>query len=203
MSLTYPFDPTGQEMKSDVTDEDLDRSFIAHFEVSAAHAVAASTTGVHAAVTDNGEQQEITTEITNPAVPRNITATAGGTGTDIKAIQVIVEGTNFLDAVISETLPVFTVDTPGTVEGSKAFKTVTKATIPAHDGTGATTAIGWGDKLGLPYKRGIMSCIDAFLDKAKEGTAPTLAVDATNIESNTINLDSALDGTKVDAFLVI
>lgn len=203
MSTTYPFDPAGQEIKSDVTDEDLDRSFIAHFEVSAADAVAASTTGVHAAVTDNGSEQEITTDITDPAVPRNITATAGGTGADIKAIQVTIEGTNFLDAAISETLPVFTVDTPGTVEGSKAFKTVTKATIPAHDDTGATTAIGWGDKLGLLYKRAVLSCIDAFLDEVLEGTAPTVTADADNIESNTIDLNSALNGTKVDAQMVV
>ena len=203
MSTTYPFNPSGQEIKSDVVSEDLDRSFITHFEVSAEDAVAASTTGVHAAVTDNGSEQEITTEITDPAVPRSITATAGGTGGDIKAIQVTIEGTNFLDAAISETLPAFTVDTPGTVEGSKAFKTVTKITIPAHDDTGATTSIGWGDKLGLPYKREIISCIDAFLDKAKEGTAPALTVHVDNIESNTIDLNSALDGTKVDAFLVI
>ena len=203
MSKTYPFDPAGQEIKSDVTDEDLDRGFIAHFEVSAADAVAASTTGIHAAVTDNGSPQEITTEITNPAVPRNISATAGGTGTDIKAIQVIIDGTNFLDAAISETLPVFTVDTAGTVEGAKAFKTVTKITIPAHDGTGATTAIGWGDKLGLPYARGIYSCIDTFLDEALESTPPAITTDADDIESNTIDLDSALDGTKVDAYLII
>lgn len=203
MSITYPFDPTGQEIKSDVTGEDLDRGFIAHFEVSAADAVAASTTGVHDAVTDNGEQQEITTEITNPAVPRNITATAGGTATDIGAIQVIIEGTNFLDAAISETLPAFTVDTAGTVEGSKAFKTVTKITIPAHDGTGATTAIGWENKLGLPYKRDVISCIDAFLDKTLEATAPTVTADADDIDKNTIELNSALDGTKVDAHLVV
>ena len=163
MSVLFPFDPTDHEIKSDVDGEDLDRGFIAHFEVSAEDAVAASTTGVHAAVTDNGAPQEITTEITDPAVPRNISATVGGTGGDIKAIQVIVEGTNFLDAAISETLPVFTVDTGGSVVGSKAFKTVTKITIPAHDGTGATTAIGWGDKLGLPYAEEEIPCIGSFL----------------------------------------
>jgi len=203
MSTLFPFDTTGAEIASDVTDEDLDRGFIAHFEVAAEDAVAADTDGVHAAVTDNGGEQEITTEITDPAVPRNITATAGGTGGDIKAIQVVIDGTNFLDAAIQETLPAFTGDTPGTVEGSKAFKTVTKATIPAHDGTGATTAIGWGDILGLPYKRSIMSCIDAFLDESKEGTPPTLTVDSSNIEGNTIELDSALDESKVDAFIVV
>ena len=203
MTTVYAFDPTGHEIQSDVDGEDLDRGFIAHLEVSAENAVVADTDGVHEAVTDNGSQQEITTEITNPAVPRNITATAGGTGGDIKAIQIVIDGTDFLDAVIQETLPAFTVDTPGTVEGSKAFKTVTKVTIPAHDGNGATTAIGWEDKLGIPYKRAVCPCLAAFLDEALEATLPTVVSSSSDIAANTIELDSALDGSKVDAFLIV
>ncbi|MGE3798393.1 MAG: hypothetical protein AB7G88_11185, partial [Thermomicrobiales bacterium] len=84
---------------------------------SAAEAVAANTNGVHAAHTDDGAPEVLTTGITNPPCPRNITATAGGTAGDIKAIQVLIEGTNFLDEAISETLPAFSVDTAGTVQG--------------------------------------------------------------------------------------
>ena len=200
----YPKNPAlGQVVQSDVAAENPDRSFIAHLEWTAAEAVAALATGVHAAVTDNGAQQEITTGITNPGVPRNITATAGGTAGDIKAITVTIEGTNILDEAISEVLPVFTVDTGGTVVGSKAFKTVTKITIPAHDGTGATTAIGWGDKLGLPYMEEEIPCIAAFLNSVLESTAATITASLTAIESNTIDLNSALDATKVDAYLVV
>ena len=200
----YPKNPgLGQVVQSDVSGENPDRSFIAHLEWTAAEAVAALTTGVHAAVTDNGAQQVITTAITNPGVPRNITATAGGTAGDIKAITVTVEGTNINDAAISEVLPAFTVDTAGTVVGSKAFKTVTKITIPAHDGTGATTAIGWGDKLGLPYKEEEIPCIAAFLNSVLESTAAAITASATAIESNTIDLNSALNGTKVDAYIVV
>lgn len=157
---------------------------------------AASTTAVHAAVTDNGAQQVVTTGITNPDVPRNVTATAGGTATDIKAIQVIVEGTNEDGATITETLPVFTVDTAGTVVGSKAFKTVTKITIPAHDGTGATTAIGRGSKLGLGTKLRLNTVRAAYLNNVLEGTAPTVAVSTTAVESNTVLLNSALPGAQ-------
>src|SRR5687768_14086133 len=109
-----------------------------------------ATTAVHAAVTDTGVQQVVTTAITNPDVPRNVTATAGGTAGDIKAIQVVVAGTNVFGEAITETLPAFTVNTAGTVVGNKAFYTVTSITIPAHDGVGATTAVGTGAKLGVP-----------------------------------------------------
>lgn len=145
----------------------------------------------------------ITTEITQPSVPRNITATAGGTATDIKAIQVIIEGTNYNNETITETLPAFTVDTAGTVTGSKAFKTVTKITIPAHDGTGATTAVGFGEKLGIPYKLPHNTVLSAYLDNAKEGTAPTVTTSTTAIESNTIDLNSALNSKVVDVYLLV
>ncbi len=145
----------------------------------------------------------LTTGITNPSVPRNITATAGGTTGDIKAVQVIVEGTNYNGDVITETLPAFTADTAGTVTGNKAFKTVTKITIPPHDGTGATTAIGFGSKLGLPYKLAHNTCLEAFIDNEKEGTAPTVATSETAIESNTITLNTSLSGKVVDAYFIV
>lgn len=161
-----------------------------------------TNTAIHAAVTDNGAPQVITTAITNPDVPRNVTATAGGTNTDVKAIQVIVTGTNAYGDVITETLPAFTVDTTGTVVGSKAFKTVTSITIPAHDGTGATTAIGTGvggsnSKLGLPVKLDRDTIVNVHLNGVRETAHPTVAFSSTVLESNTIVLASALNGTPV------
>lgn len=156
-----------------------------------------TTTAVHAAVTDNGSQQVVTTAITNPAVPRNVTATAGGTATDIKAIQVIVAGTNIYGEAITETLPAFTVDTAGTVVGSKVFKTVTSITIPAHDGTGATTAIGTGAKLGLPVKLDRDTIINAYLNGVREVTRPTVAFSSTAVDGNHVTLNSALNGSPV------
>lgn len=156
-----------------------------------------ATTAIHAAVTDTGTQQVITTGITQPDVPRNVTATAGGTSADVAAVQPIVEGTDINDQVITETLPAFTVNTTGTVTGSKAFKTITKITLPAHDGTGATTAIGTGSKLGLNTRLSRDSTVRAFFNGVKEATAPTITFDATNISGNTATLNSALNGSAV------
>jgi hypothetical protein len=200
----YPKNPLlDQEIQSDVDGETPDEGHIAHLQWSAAEAATASTTRVHAAVTDTGAAQTVTTGITNPPCPRNITATAGGTAEDIKAIQVIVAGTDFNDEAISETLPVFTENTAGSVVGSKAFKTVTSITIPAHDGTGATTAIGYGDKLGLPYLLTHNTLLMTFLNNVLEGTAATIASSSTLISSNTIDLHSALNGTVVDAYFIV
>ena len=144
----------------------------------------------------------IITGITNPSVPRSITATAGGTSGDIKAVAVIIAGTNFEDVAITETLPVFTLDTPGTVEGLKAFKTVTSITVPAADGLGATVSIGFGEKLGLPSRLAHNTVTRTFLNNTKEGTDPTVTVDAVNLSGNTIKLNSTLNGTVVDAYYI-
>lgn len=165
--------------------------------VSLGSPAAASTTAVRAAVTDNGAEQTITDGITNPDVPRCVTATAGGTTADIAAVQVVVNGTDASGATITETLPAFTVNTAGTVVGNKAFATVTSIVIPAHDGTGATTAVGRGDKLGLGAHLARNTVIAAYLNGAKEGTAPTVAVSASSLSDNTVDLNSALNGNPV------
>lgn len=157
----------------------------------------ASTTGVKTAVTDNGSAQEITSNINNPAVPRNITATAGGTSTDVKAIKVTVYGTNVYGEEISEEIGPFTENATGTKEGSKAFKTVTKIKIPAHDGTGATTAIGFGEKLGLGVCLSYDSVINAYLNNVCESTRPTVVFDGSLVEGNTVDLNSTCNGNPV------
>ena len=155
-----------------------------------------ATDDVHAAVTDDGTDQTITTGFTDPPTPRVISATSGGTAGDIKAIQVTVNGLNAAGEVISEVLPVFTVNTATTVVGAKAFASITSVVIPAHDGTGATTEFGLGDILGLGVALTRNTVLATFFNGVLEGTLPAVAFSA-NVESNTIDLDSALDGSAV------
>lgn len=156
-----------------------------------------SSTAVHAAVASTGNPLAVTTGITDPDVPRNVTATAGGTAGDIKAISVTVTGTDIDGQAISEVLPAFTADSTGSVTGSKAFKSITSIAIPAHDGTGATTSVGTGAKLGLSTRLGRNTVVAAFLDGVRESTAPTVATDAVNISGNTATLASTLNGDAV------
>lgn len=158
----------------------------------------AGAADILAAYTDIGVQSIFKkTTITDPLEPRNITATAGGTAGDIKAVVVKIGGKNVDGAAITENLPAFTVDTAGTKVGSKAFAEVDYVEIPVHDGLGATTSIGTGAKLGLGDKLARNTVLNAYLNNVKEGTAPTVAFSATAIESNTVSLNSALDGTDV------
>jgi hypothetical protein len=158
-----------------------------------------ATTAVHAAlaVLGTGGPQVVTTGITSPAVCRNITATTAGTNTDVKAVQVTITGTDINGAVITEDLPAFTVDTNGTVTGSKAFATVTSYSVPAMDGTGATVSIGTGAKLGLPQPLSRDAVDSVYFNGVRETTRPTVAFSATAVESNTITLNSTLNGSAV------
>lgn len=177
------------------------RAFSWIFSRTATEAAAASTTGVLGAVTDNGSDRDITSGFTNPPCPRNITVTFGGTAADVKAITVTVYGTNINDSAISETF-LATVNTADTKTGNKAFKTVNRVTIPAHDGTGATTAIGFGDKLGLPMLLSENTNFRTHLGGTPEGTAATVATSTSALESNTIDLNSALNGSAVNAWFL-
>jgi len=66
-------------------------------------------------------------------------------------------------------------------------------------------SVGWNDKLGLPYKLAHNTFIPGmtFLGNVREVTEPTITISATAIESNTIDLNSALDGSVVDSYLVV
>lgn len=160
--------------------------------------VAASSTAVHAAVTDNGSAQVVTTGITQPDMARNVSATAGGTAANITAVAVTVKGTDMYGNPISETLPAFTAGSAGTVTGSKAFGTVTEIDIPAN-GTGVTTSVGVGGKLGFPVKLSRNTIIFTFVDGVRDslGADVTLANDATHLENNTVSFSTAPNGSHV------
>ncbi|MHB9095902.1 MAG: 3-isopropylmalate dehydratase small subunit [Eubacteriales bacterium] len=195
----YPYNyKMGQTIQTNVPGVACDRSFLAHFQVPAADAVAASDTGVHAAIALTAAMQAITTAITNPAVPRNIRIKGNAAGI---VGNVVITGTNYAGAVITETIAL---NGATAVDGAKAFKTVTQIDLPVETHVGTdTVSVGWGDKLGLPYLLAHNTVLETYLDNVKEATAPTVAVSATDIESNTIDLNSALAGTAVDAYLIV
>jgi len=200
----YPKNPKlAQEIQTDVDGVENDRGFISHMTLTAAQAVVADVDGVLAAVTDTGAQQVITTAITSPPATRCITATSGGTAGDIAAVQVIIVGTDINDEALTETLPVFTADSATTVVGLKAFKTVTSITLPAHAGTGATTSVGFGDKIGLPDLLPTNTVLLTSLAGVREATAATVTSSLTVISLNTVDLNSALNGTAVDIFYIV
>jgi hypothetical protein len=195
----YPPNPAlGQQIQTAVEGLNIDASYLAHISVAAADAVAADDDGIHAAITLGAVPQVIVASITNPKYPRNITITGNAVG---NAGNVKITGTNIADEVIEETLAL---NGSTAVVGAKAFKTVAKIELPIQTHVDTDTVkVGFGDKLGIPFMLTHNTVLAAYLDNAKEGTAATVAVSATALESNTVDLNSALNGKVVDIYLIV
>jgi hypothetical protein len=155
-----------------------------------------TATAVHAAVTDTGAQQVITTAITNPDVPRTIVATPGGTTGNVTAVSCIITGTDITGAALTETLPAFSAGAATAKTSVNAFATVTSITQPAI-GASVTVSYGTSAQLGLPYNLTRNTVLAAYLGGAKEATPPTITTHATSVSRTLAQLSSALNGTAV------
>ena len=96
------------------------------------------------ALTADAGGQDIVAGITNPDVPRNVTALGNAAGI---VGDVVVTGTNWAGEVITDTIAL---NGANEVAGVKAFATVTAVHLPpeTHAGTD-TVSIGCGNCLGL------------------------------------------------------
>jgi len=190
----YPYNPNfGQRIQGEPGAEPVDMAFLAHYQEAPA---AVGNATVHAAITLTTSQQTITTGITNPDVPRTITITGNQAG---EAGNVVIAGTDAAGNSITDTIAL---NGTSTVEGVRAFKTVTSITVPAKTNDGDTVSVGWGKKLGLPHKVYNASCL---LVKLFNGSADsgTLSVH-TELSKNLYNLNGTPDGTKVvDLFYIV
>ncbi len=121
----------GQIIDTDAIGVSVDRAFLAHYHIAAEDAPEGSSDGVHAAMNLGAAVQEITTGITNPAVPRNIRIDGNVSGIDG---VVKITGTNFAGETIIENI---TANGITAKDGLVAFKTVTKIDLPIQDHTPA------------------------------------------------------------------
>jgi len=130
---------------------------------------------------------------------RNVTVTHTTVVTTDTLGTIDVVGTDLSGAVLTETI---TPSADATVQGVKCFKTITSITGVGWSivGTNDTLVVGMGNKLGLPEKLDLNTVLFAFLNKAKEGTAPTVAISTTVLSQNCVLLNSALNGNDVDVF---
>ena len=144
--------------------------------------LAASTDAVHAAITGNSAEQEITAGITNPDVARNISIANSANSTG----DVTIEGIDAKGNSVSEAI---TIMTGGTAYGDVAFTTVTKITIPATVATPDTISVGISDKLGL--SKIIYNSGDVYKVKKNNADATVGTVNATygTVDCATITSD--------------
>lgn len=140
----------------------------------------------------NGATTVVTTGFTQPDVPRNLTVTGNAAAV---AGNVVIVGTNQAGETITETI---VAAGTATVVGNKAFATVTQVTFPAYVSAGTERIrVGTGAKLGLPFSNSRDGLIHAHLNGVREATRGTVTFSATARESNTLTLNSALNGTPV------
>lgn len=134
----------------------------------------------------------VTTFVAQPAVPRNLTVKGNGAGV---TGNVVIAGLNAEGAAITETIAL---NGSTTVAGTKAFAAVASITLPQYASADTERVrVGLGARLGLPVRLSRNTVIAAFLNNAREGTAPTVAVSASALENNTVTLNSALNGNDV------
>lgn len=191
----YPYNPYfGQRIQGETGTEPVDMAFLAHYQEAPA---AVSTSAVHAAITLTASPQTITTNITNPDVPRILSITGNQAG---EAGNVVITGKDAAGATISDTIAL---NGTTTVEGAKAFKTVTSIQVPALTNSDDTVAIGWTKKLGLPHKIYNASCLLVKLFNGSTDSG-TLTVNSSNLCQNYFALNGTPDGTKVvDLFYIV
>jgi hypothetical protein len=186
----------GQKIKTDAKGIVADLGFIARLQISGANAVATSNNSILAATPLTTTAQTITAGITNPGTPRNIRIIGNAAMTG----SVTIKGTNYNGDSITETL---TLNGTTAVDGAKAFATVIEIDLPVQSAAGNTVSVGFGEKLGLPYKLQHNTVRDCYLNNVKEASAATVTTSATALENNTIDLVSALNGSVVDIYLIV
>ena len=141
---------------------------------------------------DDADTTVVTTFVAQPAVPRNLTVKGNGAGV---AGDVVIAGVNVEGVAITETIAL---NGATLVAGNKAFARITSITLPNYASANTERVrVGLGAKLGLPVRLSRNTVLRAFLNNALEGTAPTVAFSASAVESNTVTLNSALNGNDV------
>lgn len=142
----------------------------------------------------------LTSFTAQPDVPRNLTITPTSTTADIAGCTVVVNGTNYLNGVISEDFVIANNQTTATT-GAKAFKTVSSVVFPLNceeTAYSATWIIGVGEKLGL--KRCMAYAGDwawSMIDGVYETTRATIVADSNEVEKNTADFNGTMDTSAV------
>jgi hypothetical protein len=166
-------------------------------DASSSTAVIASTIGASSATAAT-----VSTGFTDPDVPRALVVCPKATTADVKAGTVTVYGKNYINETISDTFT-FTANSPHCKAGTKAFKTVTSASFPGEDSPyGASWSIGTRDVLGLSFCMSGPNVVFANFNHVYEATRATVAYDVDDVENNTIDLNSNLDGSVVEIYFI-
>lgn len=163
--------------------------------------ILSANAGITSAVAVN-----VTSFVAQPDVPRNIVITPGSTTANVNAGTIVVTGTNFFGSTITENFAITGSQSSATT-GAKAFKTVSNVLFPATIEVSpyqATWSIGYGQLLGMKRCMDFTgSLISSLFNGILEATRSTITASSSAVESNTVSLNSTLNGAKnVDLYFV-
>ena len=132
----------------------------------------------------------------------NVTVTVTQDTEDDTEGTLDIVGTDIDDQVLLETL------TPligSTIQGTRAFKTVTSVTGVdwVNGGTEDTIEVGFGELIGLPDYMVHDRVLFASFNNVREGTHPTVTSSTTVLALNTVDLNTALDGSVVVIYYLV
>lgn len=166
---------------------------------------AGTGSAVLSAVAGASTAQVVTAGITQPDVPRALSLVVGGTAAGVQSSTVVITGTNVEGKVITENFNT-TAGTTGTINGVKAFKSVTSVSIPAQVGTSATFAVGTQNILGLNHRLfRNNTTVKVYSATVHKGALtlqqpPTVVANESAVELNTVSPATVPGGT---TFLII
>jgi hypothetical protein len=163
---------------------------------------AGTTTAVLAATSvSSSAATTVTSGFTQPDVPRALSITVGGTASSVQACTITVTGTNIEGKTITETF-ITTIASTGTINGTKAFFSVTQLDVPKQVGSGVTVAIGTRNVLGINHRLfnqnttvKVYAASTAYGALTLQG-APTVVANESSISQNTVAPATTPDGTK-------
>jgi hypothetical protein len=133
--------------------------------------------------------QTVTAAITQPDFPRVLSITGTKTGGGSLTGNVVINGTDIRGNTIANTIAL---NDNATVNGTKAFKTITNIVLPVKIGASDTVSVGLSDKLGLEMIPYYAVAITAHHGATLEGTLPTITLgSATDISLDIVDFNSA------------
>ena len=158
---------------------------------------AANATAIMAATNGATTVTTVTDGLTDPDVPRALSVTPGGTSADILDSHVTVTGTNVEGKTISEKFNTASGSTT-VINGSLAFRTITRVVIGQMGGSGATFSVGTQNKLGVNHKLWLNNTTVKVYSRTIPYGALTLQGAPTVVASDTIERNLVTPATTPD-----
>ena len=188
----------GQHIKTNAGDS-VDHGFIAHYQISAADAVAAGAATILASTVLVAAPATIlpAAMAAQPPTPRVLSITGNAATV---AGNVVITGTDANGDAITDTIAA---NGAATVLGAKAFATVTQIVLPVAVHPADEISVGISDRFGIPYMLPHNTVLLILNNAVVTTVAAGSSFSATVLADNFIDPTAALAAAQVDVYLIV